>query len=181
MNLRQLRYLAVLAQTQNYTKAAKILHITQPTLSYGIKHLEQELAIELFKKEGRNVKLTENGQIFSENIQNVLYLLDHAVEEVKKEKSEGDTVKIASLRTISRRWLPRIISNFYQSGVPRPQKVDFEFAAGHGYSQEMIKALREEKIDICFCSKVDSMNDITYFPVVRQEIVLITPQKSSFS
>ena len=58
MNLFHLRYFETLARTEHYSKAAEILSITQPSLSYAISTLESELGIQLFEKRGRNIVLT---------------------------------------------------------------------------------------------------------------------------
>ena len=55
MNLYHLRYFSTLAHIEHYTKAADILAITQPSLSYAISTLEEELGVKLFEKNGRNV------------------------------------------------------------------------------------------------------------------------------
>lgn len=64
MNLYHLRYFSTLAHIEHYTKAADILAITQPSLSYAISTLEEELAVKLFEKNGRNVTLTKYGKVF---------------------------------------------------------------------------------------------------------------------
>lgn len=50
MNLNQLYYFQTLAKTQHMTKAAQLLNISQPSLSYAIKELEKELGAPLFEK-----------------------------------------------------------------------------------------------------------------------------------
>ena len=66
MNLQQLYYFRKLAEVQHYTKAAKALYITQPSLSDSIASLEHELSVSLFQKKGRGVQLTKYGQEFYE-------------------------------------------------------------------------------------------------------------------
>lgn len=51
MELRLLRYFWTVAEEKNISKAAKVLHITQPTLSRQIKELEEELGTALFSRE----------------------------------------------------------------------------------------------------------------------------------
>ncbi|MDH6365903.1 MULTISPECIES: LysR family transcriptional regulator [unclassified Breznakia] len=65
MNLNQFQYVAKLAETKNYTKAAELLYITQPTLSQQIKKLEDELGVKLFnRKKKQEVTLTKAGVEF---------------------------------------------------------------------------------------------------------------------
>lgn len=62
MNLYQLRYFLELAEKRQYTKAARQLNITQPSLSYAISQLENELGVKLFEKDGRTISLTDCGR-----------------------------------------------------------------------------------------------------------------------
>ena len=82
MNLSQLYYFRKLAELQHYTKAAKELYISQPALSDAIKSLERELGVPLFKREGRNVRLTRYGREFADYVGRALrdYLAELAAE-----------------------------------------------------------------------------------------------------
>ena len=64
MNLAQLSYFRHLAKIQHYTRASEELHISQSALSHSIASLEDELGCSLFRKEGRNVYLTDDGRLF---------------------------------------------------------------------------------------------------------------------
>ena len=66
MNLSQLQYFKRLAEIQHYSKAAKELYISQPTLSSSISALEKELGVALFRREGKGVFLTECGSLTKE-------------------------------------------------------------------------------------------------------------------
>lgn len=68
MNLFQLEYFVTLAEMLNYTKASDRLHITQPTLSKFIVNLEHSLGSPLFIRNKRDVKLTQQGKVFYEEI-----------------------------------------------------------------------------------------------------------------
>lgn len=61
MELRQLKYFIGVAETLNFSVAAKNLYITQGTLSQQIRQLENELGTELFERNSHNVRLTEAG------------------------------------------------------------------------------------------------------------------------
>ena len=62
MDLRQLRYFSVLAETLNFHRAAERLHISQPPLTVAIRKLEQDLGAALFNRDPRGVTLTEAGR-----------------------------------------------------------------------------------------------------------------------
>ena len=59
MELRVLNYFLAVAREENFTKAANMLHVTQPTLSRQIADLEQELGVKLFVRSNHNIVLTE--------------------------------------------------------------------------------------------------------------------------
>ena len=62
MELRQLRYFVKTAETLNFSEAARLLYVTQSTLSQQIRQLEQELDTMLFVRDSHNVTLTESGE-----------------------------------------------------------------------------------------------------------------------
>lgn len=175
MNLQQLKYLSILAQTQNYTQAAKILHITQPTLSYSITNLEKELNVKLFKKQGRNVVLTEEGRILSSGSDQALQTLTNTVEELKERQTKSETVTIASLRILFSSWLPNMIKEYLDTLHVTKSQPKFIFSNSTGYSTGILDSLLAEDCDIAFCSKINDHPDIEYFPIAEQKLVVVTP------
>ncbi len=63
MELRVLKYFLMVAREENITKAASLLHITQPTLSRQLIQLEKELGVTLFHRSNHNIILTEDGML----------------------------------------------------------------------------------------------------------------------
>jgi len=78
MNLLQLKYFQEVARYQNITRAADMLHISQPSLSASIKRLEEELGIALFDRKGKSILLNETGQEFLLDINSVFELLNRS-------------------------------------------------------------------------------------------------------
>ena len=66
MNITQLRYFKLLAELQHYSYTAETLGIAQSSLSRSITALEDELGVNLFEKQGRNIRLTKYGTVFYE-------------------------------------------------------------------------------------------------------------------
>ena len=72
MEFRALKYFLTVAQEENITKAAQILHVTQPTLSRQMMNLEEELGVALFQRGRYQTVLTEEGVIFRQRAQEIV-------------------------------------------------------------------------------------------------------------
>lgn len=91
MELRVLKYFLVIAREENFTKAAKQLHITQPTLSRQIAQLEDELGVTLFERNNHKIVLSEDGMILKRRAQEIISLADKTKQDFlyKDEHLEG--------------------------------------------------------------------------------------------
>ena len=89
MDIRVLRYFLAVAQTENISHAAELLHLTQPTLSRQLRELEQELGKDLFHRGGRRITLTEEGLLLRQRAAEIVELVDKAAAEVR---DAGETV-----------------------------------------------------------------------------------------
>ena len=76
MEIRVLKYFLTIAREENITKAAKILHVTQPTLSRQLMQLEEELGVKLFKRSNHNIILTEEGIMLRQRARELTALAD---------------------------------------------------------------------------------------------------------
>lgn len=77
INIGDLRIFITAATYKNYTKAAKSLYTTQPTITKAIHHLEKELGVTLFYKEGKTMNLTHEGQYLYREYKGLLEEFDH--------------------------------------------------------------------------------------------------------
>ena len=74
MELRVLNYFLMVAREENITKAAQLLHVTQPTLSRQLMQLEEELGVQLFHRGKHSVSLTEEGMLLRRRAQELVSL-----------------------------------------------------------------------------------------------------------
>lgn len=113
MELRVLNYFLAIAREENFTKAANMLHVTQPTLSRQIADLEQELGVKLFIRSNHNIILTEDGMILKRRAQEILSLAEKTKRDfMQKEESLSGTISIGSGEFCSTGYLAKIISGF---------------------------------------------------------------------
>ncbi|WP_041580572.1 LysR family transcriptional regulator [Bacillus sp. 1NLA3E] len=80
MDTIQLETFLKIIEHKNFSKAAEILNVTQPTVTARIKKLEEELCCTLFEREGKNANLTKEGQIFIEYASSILTYMNHSKE-----------------------------------------------------------------------------------------------------
>ena len=73
MELRVLSYFLTIAREENITKAAALLHVTQPTLSRQMMQLEAELGVKLFTRNSHNITLTEQGLLLKRRTRACLF------------------------------------------------------------------------------------------------------------
>lgn len=173
LNLDHLKYFVALSRTENYTITAKMLHITQPSLTKAIHSLEKELSVPLFKKVGRGVSLTPAGRLFANSVASSLISLDKSIADVKNFHQKKSIIRLASIRTLSIKWIPEIAQHFLRySNNP---SISFQFNTDTGLSPDILNGIRSETYDIAFCSKLDNYSDIEFFPVAEQTLVCITP------
>ena len=76
MEIRTLRYFLTVAREENMTRAAGILHVTQPTLSKAMKGLEDELGKKLFTRHSFSIRLTEEGRLLRERAEDLVTMAD---------------------------------------------------------------------------------------------------------
>lgn len=76
MEIRTLRYFIAVAREENMTKAADILHVTQPTLSKALKALENELGKKLFTRHSFSIALTDEGMLLRDRAEDLISMAD---------------------------------------------------------------------------------------------------------
>jgi LysR family transcriptional regulator, transcription activator of glutamate synthase operon len=84
LELRQIQYFMEVAKREHVTEAALALHVAQSAVSRQIFNLETELGVNLFIREGRNVKLTMIGQMFLEHMELAMKVIEEAQREIEE-------------------------------------------------------------------------------------------------
>jgi DNA-binding transcriptional LysR family regulator len=113
MELRVLRYFLAVAREENITKAAALLHLTQPTLSRQMMQLEEELGVQLFRRSRYHIVLTEDGMLLRRRAQELVDLADKTTREfVVRETELMGEIAIGAGETQSMSFLSRAMVSF---------------------------------------------------------------------
>ncbi len=172
MNLLHLRYFVELAGTQHYTRAAEALCITQPTLSHAISQLEFELGLPLFEKQGRNVRLTHNGEQFLEYARKALGTIDEGVDLMQSIGRGEGIIRLGLLRTLGIDFIPSLTAEFLR--LQAGKNIRFTFHTG--VTGELLNGLANRQYDLVFASRPSDEWGFSAVPVNKQDLVLIVPK-----
>ena len=88
MELRVLKYFLVVAREESITRAAALLHVTQPTLSRQLMGLEEELGVKLFRRGKYHVTLTEDGMLLRRRAQEIVELAEKTAQEFQRQEKK---------------------------------------------------------------------------------------------
>ncbi|MGN0466258.1 MAG: LysR family transcriptional regulator [Lachnospiraceae bacterium] len=172
MNLNHLSYFIALARIEHYTKAAKSLSISQPSLSYAISTLEEELGVPLFQKNGRNVTMTRYGKMFLNYVESSMDVLQRGIDCVKEEaKIYGGRLSIGFIYTQGSQFVPKLVKEFVKAR--KGDKIDFQFQ--NDATVNLVRDLKDEKYGIIICSKVEGEKEIDFYPVAKEKLIAIVP------
>ncbi len=118
LELRALRYFAMLAEELHFGRAAKRLSMTQPPLSQAIRALEKELGVRLFERTQRRVALTHAGATFLEEAKATLARAEQAVELAQRaQRGEVGRLAVGYIAASAYTLLPLVLRDFLR-GFP---------------------------------------------------------------
>ena len=86
MEIRVLRYFLAVVREESITKAADLLHITQPTLSRQIAQMEEEMGVKLFDRGTRKIVLTNEGLLLRRRAEEIQELVDKTERELSEQE-----------------------------------------------------------------------------------------------
>jgi DNA-binding transcriptional LysR family regulator len=171
LSIHELTIFVEAAQTQNFSLAAHRLHLSQPAISLQVRHLELELGIELFRRNGRNVTLSEAGKVLLPLAQELLRSARH-VEEVMwglQGAVIGD-LSIACSTTVGKYVLPHLIAGF------RERHPDVQVAVSVMSRRAAVDWLMEGRAEIAVVSASISHREVEFQPFLHDQVILIVPR-----
>lgn len=173
MNLQHLKYFDTLAREQHYTRASKLLNITQPSLSNAIANLEEELHVKLFEKKGRNVILTSPGKLFHQYVLDTLKTLDDGVQNMHQISLGNGVINFAFLQVLGIIYVPKLVKQFLEEY--NDKQIDFVFHTSGSVSQDIIDGIKNEKYDLGIASYLPNEPTLEFQQIGNQELVAIVP------
>jgi LysR family transcriptional activator of glutamate synthase operon len=173
MDIKQLEYFVSIAQTLNFTQAAKAHYITQPAISHRITDLETELGIQLFVRSKHRVCLTSAGEAFLNYAVNMLDTADAAINRAKciALGKEGH-LRISAVPTCSRT-LTEILIEFKTRYPGIDVQVDFSTG------REQLIAINKDEYDFyfSFLSLIQACENLRFLEAGQDRFGIFLPKK----
>ena len=114
MTLHQLKIFQVVSQHRNITKASKVLRISQPSVFKQVKWLEESYKTKLYQKVGRGIELTEQGQLFQREVEEILSRVDRLEKNfgLRSPSPSAARLLIGASHGRSASFIPSLLANF---------------------------------------------------------------------
>lgn len=175
MNLKQLEAFVQVAESGSFSKAAKALFLTQPTVSAHISALEKELKTRLFVRNTKEVNLSEDGKVLYQYARQMIEL-EKTIESVFLEgpRSESRCITIATSTIPGQYLLPEILVKFSEK-YPNEQFKIMEMD-----SASVVEKIVECIADIGFTGTVLEKKHCKYIPFYNDELVIIMPDTEKY-
>jgi len=171
MTLNQLKYFQTVARLENVRAAAEKLYVSQPSLSRSVDSLEKELGVMLFERSGRGIVLTKAGRLFLEYADRILEECDIAIYKMKELSSSGGRIDIGYVFPLANYYIPHKVRMFLDK--PGNENVIFGFTQNR--TSDILRGIKSGQIDVGFCAYKDNEEALEFFPIIRQEMVIIVP------
>ncbi|WP_022967300.1 hydrogen peroxide-inducible genes activator [Denitrificimonas caeni] len=128
MTLTELRYIVALAQTQHFGRAAERCHISQPTLSVGVKNLEEDLGVLIFERSKSAVRVTPVGEAIVAQAQRVLEQAQTIRELAQAGKNQLTApLRVGAIYTVGPYLFPQMIPLLHRSAPEMPLYIEENF------------------------------------------------------
>jgi len=171
MDSDDLRVFATVARTGAITRAAEVLHTVQSNVTQRVRLLEMELGVELFHRMSRGVALTSAGELLLPYAERVERLVEEARHALADGTEPHGRISIGALETATAMRLSPVLAAY---GQACPQ-VDIEIRTGT--TSELIQSVLARRLEAAFVAGPVQHPAILALPVIREELMLVTPAK----
>jgi LysR family transcriptional regulator for metE and metH len=163
-------------QHGSLTAAARQLHLTQSALSHSIARLERQLGIQLWRREGRALRLTQAGTHLLEAANHLLPQLEHAEQSLRAfAHGTRGNLRIGMECHPCYQWLLKIVAVY----LPRWPDVDVDVKQRFRFGG--IGALLDHEIDMLVTPDPEDRPGLRFIPVFDYEQVLVVPRNHALA
>ncbi|MET3699441.1 LysR family transcriptional regulator [Bacillus oleivorans] len=169
MNLEHLKVFYTAANKRNFSETAKMLHLSQPSVSLQIRQLEDYFQCKLFNRTTKKIELTTAGELLYQNASKIIKLVNQTEKEMQwlNESIHGE-LNVGASKTIGEHVLPYVLGQY----VKEFPQVEIKLKILN--SEQIIDKLKNGEINIGFIESMISYPDFCQKPFLEDELVIIT-------
>ena len=175
MNLKQLEAFVQVSESGSFSKAAKELFLTQPTISAHISSLEKELNVRLFIRNTKEVSLSDDGKDLYRYAKQITDLEKAIEERFYMDSDDGKHVITIAASTIPAQYLLPKVLMCYRERHPKEQ-----FKIMETDSSEVVTQVVDHMVDVGFTGTVLEKKHCKYIPFYKDELAVITPDTPEY-
>lgn len=172
LDVHRLRIFVFVARLGSFTRAAAVLHMTQPTISQQVAALESELGVHLIDRNTRKMRLTAAGEVLFSYGERLLRLADEALAAVRDEAGLAkQQLKLGVGHTLATYILPDVLSRY------RTYHSSYRVRLVVGNTGELLSKLSSGEIDIALVGSPAEHPDVESKSFMRDHlVVIVSPQ-----
>jgi len=173
VELRHLRYFVCVAEEKNIGRAALRLYISQPPLTRQIQQLEEQMGVQLFRRNNRGVELTDAGRVLYDDACNILAMAERAMERSSK-AAQGllGRVDVAIFGSGIFGAIPRLLRTF------RKEHPEVSIFLHNMVKDEQIDALRHRRITLAFNRLMRPVEGLVCETLLTEPLYVAMPSDS---
>ena len=175
MNLKQLEAFVQVSDSGSFSKAAKELFLTQPTISAHISSLEKELNVRLFIRNTKEVSLSDDGKDLYRYAKQITDLEKAIEERFYMDSDDGKHFITIAASTIPAQYLLPKVLMCYRERYPKEQIKIMETD-----SSEVVTQVVDHMVDVGFTGTVLEKKHCKYIPFYKDELAVITPDTPEY-
>ena len=175
MNLKQLEAFVQVSESGSFSKAAKELFLTQPTISAHISSLEKELNVRLFIRNKKEVSLSDDGKDLYRYAKQITDLEKAIEERFYMDSDDGKHFITIAASTIPAQYLLPKVLMCYRERYPKEQIKIMETD-----SSEVVTQVVDHMVDVGFTGTVLEKKHCKYIPFYKDELAVITPDTPEY-
>ena len=172
MTLTEFKYIVAVARERHFGRAAEACYVSQPTLSVGVKKLEEQLGIALFERSKSDVKVTPEGLPIIEQAQRILEQVVHLKQLANNNSDQLDgSLKIGAIFTIGPYIFPSLVPAMRELAPKMPLQIDEDF------THNLRKKLRNGELDAILVALPFTEPEVDVLPLYEEDFVALLPKK----
>ena len=175
MDIKELEAFVYVVENCSFSRAAELLHLTQPTISSHVSALERKLNIKLIVRTTKETYPSDAGKLLYKYAKEILQVRENAAIALRNFSQEmKGTISIAASTVPSQYYLPHLLQDF------RARYPDITFNIQMEDSPKVVELVATRSVEIGFCGTMVASHKCVYQDFANDPMVLITPNTEKY-